>query len=612
MLVAALALLGFPLDFLDGTAAFWRYPKSDFAEHIIGARYFVADMWRWPLLLVPQLGPPPGTNIGLTDSIPLAGLVAKLLRGRFNDASGYIPIWVLLCFLMQGPSSAILLYTLGIRNLGGLVLGGLIGVFTPVLLYRFGHSALCAQFVLLLGLAVHLRQTSKNSRRIVVLWHLPLLLIAVTVHIYLFAMQFAIMLASMLQGLWQNRLTLPGALGQLVIMAAVVGVTMGCIGYLSLGPIPLKAYGESPLDLAAPFFPAPSGIFGSSFPADRNHEDFAWLGSGGVFLLVGAVIMWWRRLGELGHTWLPTVLMSALLLVFAVTYAVRIGPWPVLGIDASRVREAVLTGARNGGTLHLLLSSLGLVDCLRIGGYGLLLVCLAGFFIVPAWQWRRHRFLIFVSLVLLAMAALIVVRPSVIALVISNFQASARFAWPVIYLVGMLAIAAVWHAFPPRAALPMLAAALLLQFWDTAPLWQGLRQAAASQPQPPPDEPAILGALVRASRVVFVPTYLCEYAESMLPEARDRSIARLTDLEVLVSRYVLPINSVRSSRMTAIDASLPARCDQEREAARQGLDTPGLVTIVLRDTPEEVSLRSALATRTGCTVGDGVIICGPQ
>ena len=49
MVVAILAVVSFPLGFLDGSAAFWRYPILDYAQHTIGGRYFIADAWGWPL-----------------------------------------------------------------------------------------------------------------------------------------------------------------------------------------------------------------------------------------------------------------------------------------------------------------------------------------------------------------------------------------------------------------------------------------------------------------------------------------------------------------------------------------------------------------------------------
>lgn len=611
VLVAVLAIAVFPPGFLDGAAAYWRYPTGDDAEHIVGGRYFIADAWRWPLLLVPDLGLPPGTNIGLTDSIPLAALAAKLFRHCYGYQRPYLPLWILFCYLLQGPACAIGLYVLRVRHVAALVLGGLLAVFTPVLVFRFNHAALCAQFMLLLGLALHLHLLRASARRVVILYYLPLLAVAVVVHIYLFAMVIAIMLASLLQGLWTNRLTIPAALGQLAAMALVVGAIMWGCGYFALGPIPMKPYGQWPLDLAAPFLPAPSGIFGNlALPADRNGEDFAWLGTGMFVLAAAALIGWRRQLGELTRAHFPTLVVCLLLIVFAVTYAVRIGAVLVLGIGPERVRQAVLDGAVHGGTLHLLRSSLGAMDDVRIGLYGLLLAGLAATAVALAWRWRQFRFLRCAGLAAVAGMVVLVVRPSAIALVISSFQASARFVWPVVYLVTLLSIAGVWRAYAPRTALALLVVALGLQVCDTLPLWQHLRMAAAALPERPPDEAAVLAEISRAARVTFVPSYLCEYAEQLDPVARDASIDRLSDLEVLVSRFVRPTNSVRNSRMTATDlVALRGRCDSERQAAQAQVDTAGTLTIVLGDTPAEAPLRAALAQHPGCAALGRAIMC---
>jgi hypothetical protein len=184
---------------------------------------------------------------------------------------------------------------------------------------------------------------------------------------------------------------------------------------------------------------------------------------------------------------------------------------------------------------------------------------------------------------------------------VASFQASARFVWPVIYLIGLLAVAGVWHAYSFRTALLLLSMALGLQVWDTAPLWQVLRHHAMSQPEGPPDEQIILDDINKATRVTFVPTYLCEYAEQVSPDARDASIEKLTDLEILASRCALPANSVRHSRQTATDVdSLRFRCDTERQAAQAQVNTPGTVTMVLNGVPAEASLRAALMQRAGC------------
>jgi hypothetical protein len=156
----------------------------------------------------------------------------------------------------------------------------------------------------------------------------------------------------------------------------------------------------------------------------------------------------------------------------------------------------------------------------------------------------------------------------------------------------------------------LLAAALCLQIYDTAPLWNKLRRDAASNPQPRPDEQAILAAIGRADHVTLVPTYLCAQIEPVDPVARDAVTAEIVKLEVLVSREVRPTNSVRNSRMTATDvAGLSARCNGERQVAQAQVDVMGTTTIVLDDTPSEQLLRAALVQHPGCSRISSAILC---
>src|SRR5262249_13978500 len=143
-----------------------------------------------------------------------------------------------------------------------LVLGGAILVFSPVLLIRFGHAALCGQFLVLLSLALHFRLARAAFIRHGMLLYIPLLTITLLVHVYLFAMVFAVFFASLLQALWTERISIRSASGHLAANAAVLGAVMAACGYFSTGPMLMKPYGEWALDLAAPFTPGPSGLFG--------------------------------------------------------------------------------------------------------------------------------------------------------------------------------------------------------------------------------------------------------------------------------------------------------------------------------------------------------------
>jgi len=598
--VGVLAILAFPLDVLDGVAPFWQYPVSDFAEHIIGGRYFLADAWRLPLLYVPDLGIPDGTNIGLTDSIPIVALVAKLARGLIDPATPYLPAWILVCCALQGPAAALALHAMGVRRVSHLYLGGLLLVFTPVLLARFVHAALCGQFVLLLALALLIKagRSDKSSR--VLAWYTPLLVLVLLVHIYLFAMVFAIMVAALLQALWDDRLTVRGAAALLGSFAIAVGLVMAVCGYLSLGPIPMKPYGESALNLAAPFLPGFGSIIGwSGLPPDIGFESYAWPGSGIVLLLVASAILWRQQLPTLWRAHFPTLVTIGALMVLAASYAVRVGPVLVLGIDAETVRHAVLGG---GNVLHALMSGLTGLDDLRIGLYLALLGAAIAAVLVT--------FLRFVVAALIMLAMVTLLRPRVVALVLSNFQASARFVWVLLYLLALLAIGGVCRALRPGAAVFLLVAALCLQVWDTVPLVRSWQVQTAAAAEHPADEAELATAMQAADRIMLVPNYLCAFAEP-LPEAeKDALIRQVVVVQVVASRRARPINSVRHSRMTATDlVALSAACSAQRASILAHAGDPGVLTFVFDDAPDEAAARAALAGRPECRALRTGVLC---
>jgi hypothetical protein len=101
----------FDLAFLIGQDAFWQFPagtiggdlsQSDMAQVLVGYLYYVQNPWHLPLFYVSALGTPAGTNVILTDFVPIVGLVDKLvhsltgntvnLYGAPSDASAAIPL----------------------------------------------------------------------------------------------------------------------------------------------------------------------------------------------------------------------------------------------------------------------------------------------------------------------------------------------------------------------------------------------------------------------------------------------------------------------------------------------------------------------------------------
>ena len=614
VLVAAVACLifaVFPLDFVDGRAMFWRRATGDAAQHIIGGRYFIADAWRWPLLFVPALGPN-GTNIGLTDSIPLAALIGKLGRAWWGFRRPYLPVWILACWLAQGPAGALVLWQGGVRRIAQLVLGGLLLLFTPVLLAQFEHAALCAQFLILLALAIHLAAVRAAPRRSAWAFYPPLLVAALLVHIYLLAMVTGIALATLLHGLWTDRMTVPGALGRLACMALPVAGAMGALGYFAVGPMPLRPYGLWAFNLAAPFVPGSSLLTGITGPAPWiGGESHAWLGAGVAGLVVLAAIVCRRAWRDLAARHGASLVMAIAVVVFAASFAVRLGPWTVLGFPFEAVQTAAIAWVRGEpGAVDRLLAGLTAWEWARIMLYLLVLAGLAAWLVAHLRRRRRWRAAWFLGLGVGAIGLAAVLRPLAVAVVVTNFQASERFVWIDIYLLVVLAIAGLCRALPASVANAVLALALVAQIADTAPLWQALRRDSVMVPPALPGAARLASVLARAREVRVAPTYLCAHAEPLAPDARRRLIARITAVDLFVSRWTLPTDSVRNSRASAIHRRALARdCGAARAADGAWAGRAGRVTLVLAGAPDEAALRRRLAGLPGCVTAAIGVVC---
>ena len=577
----AAALLAFPIDFLLGTGPVWQAPpRGDPAQHLAGAAYYVRSAWTWPPFFVPELDFPDGTSVIFTDSIPLLALPAKALFSLTGFYHPYFAPYLLLCYLLQGPAFALLLHALGVRDRVCLVLGGLVGVLSPVLLIRYGHVALCSHFLLLLALAVHFRATRPESPRPYLGAHLALALAGLLIHPYLGLMLLIVFGTTVLQRLWGGALTVAGAWAQVGAVGLALAATMVATGHLGSVELPPRPYGESGLNLAS-IVPQRSGLVpGLRDYIVRDPELFAWVGAGGLLLVVSGLWLVRREAGAILARRLPEVLACALTTLFAITYAVYLGPWLILGLPPEKVRDAMIAAVGgHGGGLAAALGAFDGADLARLGLLALAVVGGLGAAVRFALRERRYRFVAFLaSAAAVGLLALGLFPGRTLALA-TNFQASGRFFWVVLYLALAAAAAATALRLPRPAARLVLAAALALQLADVRPLVDELRGWAELPPRPVvPDEGALAPAFAEASAVVLVPDYLCAMAVAGSTAERHRLQELYDGLHFLAARTATPINSMRHSRMSVLFPTMPeGTCAGIEDRARRRAFGPDAV-----------------------------------
>jgi hypothetical protein len=278
----------FPANYYDQAVS------GDTAQHITGQRYFILDEWRWPLLQVKLLRWPKGTNIALTDSIPLLAIPAKLLR-RFLPPGFHALFWFLaIAWCLQPVAAVFALRSAGEKRLLPSLATAVIALSMPTLLYRTagGHQALCGHFLILVAIGLYFRIS--HGSRIAAWLGPPLLLVpSLLIHPYLMAMIAAVFLAAPLSLLIRrNALFLP-ALVSLVVGVAISGGLALLLGYNEeVGNA--RGYGWFSMNLLSPIYPAKSTLI-PFFPklmdaTGGQYEGYQYLGVGVLLLCLTAVI----------------------------------------------------------------------------------------------------------------------------------------------------------------------------------------------------------------------------------------------------------------------------------------------------------------------------------
>jgi len=287
---ASLASLLFPLDFLWPRAGSeWR-ALGDAAQHAIAQRHFLAAPWGWPPLDVPSL--PGAANLAFLDGIPVQALILKVFAGAFPEGVHGVGLFYALAWVLQPVAAVFALRGFGARGWLPALAVGMLAVSTPAFVMRFGHAALCGQFVVLAALGLYARAL-RDTR-----WWLlaaPFQAAALLVHPYLALMSLAVLAAAPLTALLRGEAWARHALG-VAGAAGAMGLVMALFGYFGAQGDP-GFYGQFAMNLLSPLWPHRSFFLGWLVEREvdaTGHggwEGYNWLGLGLVLALVGALAL---------------------------------------------------------------------------------------------------------------------------------------------------------------------------------------------------------------------------------------------------------------------------------------------------------------------------------
>ncbi len=330
----ALAML--PPSLVLGSGPFWLFPRgtvpgsgSDMAQVLVGYTALVRAPWGWPLLWVPTLLPPAGTNIFWLDAVPLVGLAGKLLFSVTGTFVNLLGLYLFACLVLPGLAMTGTLWLAGQRGLIAAIAGAALADAMPFFLFEWGHVALFGHFLVVAGLFLYAARRRRPAAAWVALGWPALLGAAALTNIYLFVMTGGFWAAALLQCGLDRRLPPRRLLAEAAAGMVFVAALLLATGILSsdLGAAGSGGYGVFSMNLASPFVPQLSGAIPplAGYWIGMRVQVFSYLGLGGLLVLLGGAVAAFpvARAAARGHGALLG--LCGLWYLFALSHRVMLG-----------------------------------------------------------------------------------------------------------------------------------------------------------------------------------------------------------------------------------------------------------------------------------------------
>lgn len=317
----------------------------DWGQHYLGWAYFREEPWTFPIGNIQNYNYPAGTNIGLTDSIPLLGIFFKLFSILLGEEFQYFGFWLLLCFFLNGYYSYKIFKLYYDESKIVLLISTFFIIVNPVLLYRGMHPALCGQWLILASLYNYLKNSNINNVLSINKNQFLILVLSALINPYLFLMVVGFNLIIPFKNYFYDK-TLN--LKQTIIFPVISIITVLILWYF-VGLITLKndkglevidSYGLYGFNLNNFYNSCGYSKFLKQLPWTNHHqyEGFAYLGLGFIILSILLFIFYFIKIKSFrfNKKLIPLFLLVICYTLFSITnkisYGENIIEYPTLGI----------------------------------------------------------------------------------------------------------------------------------------------------------------------------------------------------------------------------------------------------------------------------------------
>ena len=352
---------------LDFTYDAWLMNGDiDLRQHYLGWCHFRNSDWHMPIGLIDSLSYPISVSVIWTDSIPLFAVFFKLFRGILPVTFQYFGLFGLVSFALQGGVSTLLVRKLTERRYLCLLMAPFFILSFTVLQRMYYHTALSAQWIILLALLIWLYHIGAGSTmKKCGIWAVMGLL-CVSIHSYFVPMVGLIMLGSLTDDIFKCRER------KRAVVRAILTTVSYCVAVLSILLL-LGAFYEnaSPVGEGIGTFgsnlntfinPLEHSALFSGLPLyyDFQYEGFGYLGAGMLLLGIGAGILlvftWIKKRVHISKVFFcrhsSKLILLAITLIFimlAVLPMVTIGSVKLFGIPYPAFLQNIMNIFRSNG-----------------------------------------------------------------------------------------------------------------------------------------------------------------------------------------------------------------------------------------------------------------------
>lgn len=342
------------IDFLIAQAPFFQTPHGDPAIEQSGYFYFLHDSWRLPLFLVPRFGEPEGAVVLYTGGVPILMVVGRLIANISGQYVNLLGFWYFISYVLQTHSFYWLMRQVTDREPWLLAVCSLLAVTAYAFVTRFGHIALCGQFLVIyaVGIVIALDRPRPNWKMLIAAGA-GLVLISPLVFIYFTLAILPLFAAAVVQVVRRQRVALATA-GMIAFATAILLISeTWAAGYFWAvtradmnDPTGYSALG---LNLRGFFDPVGSPLFPHR-PVIRSFwEGDFYLGIGVLALLaMHALVSPHYLVRALIRLW-PLTVAFAMIAVYAISNRVSFGDSALFTYPLPWWMQAAAGQARVGG-----------------------------------------------------------------------------------------------------------------------------------------------------------------------------------------------------------------------------------------------------------------------